>query len=259
MQKKEDNTKKSKAHNWTLVIVVLIISAVFLVISNDFSSLTGSAVRIQKKPDLVATLVNLQDDVDRRFAEDGTLLYHLQVGATLANFGNARAKESVFRVGLKSDNLENVGTSVSYLDATGKLILSATTKFITMTNYNSEYVDINIDPLMPVSGTGKSYDSYTILFMRVPVNLPPPDGTVSETPFTFYSQADVASVISESNETNNYKENSYIFRCAYLNYPNNPYPSCCIHRVDPLSTTYTNIRGNYCEDYAPYEVLYLPP
>lgn len=262
MPKKEakaEESKQSHKHNWVHFLVVLIITTVILLVfTNGFSLGAGSVVRGSgsKKPDLIATSVDLQK-IDKSLVND-TLLFNMQVGASLANFGEARAKASVFRVGAKGDNLENVITTVGYLDATGALVRSATTKYITITNYYGTFVDISVDPLMPISGTGKSSDGYTVLFIKIPINMPPTDGTVSETKFTFYSQADVTSVISESNENNNYKENGYIFRCAYLNYATNPYPSCCVHRVDPLSTTYTNIRGDYCEDYPPYNVLYLP-
>lgn len=265
MPKKEakaEESKKNHRHNWLHFLVVLIIAVVFVVaISNNFSSGTGSAVRGggSKKPDLIATSVDLQI-IDKRLVND-TLLFNMQVGASLANFGEARAKASVFRVGAKGDNLENVITTVGYLDATGALIRSATTKYITITNYYGAFVDISVDPLMPISGTGKSSDGYTVLFIKVPINMPPTDGTVSETKFTFYSQADVTSVISESNENNNYKENSYTFRCSYVSdsyNPSNLRVDCCVHRFDPLSTTYTNIRGNYCEDFPPSNPLYVP-
>ena len=137
------------------------------------------------------------------------------MGASIANIGEARSKASVFRVGAKGDSLGNVKTTVSYLDSTGKLITSATTEYITITNYNGAFVDINVDPLMPYPGPNKWIESYTVNFLRLPINMPPTNGTVRETYFTFYSQADVSLVIRESNESNNYKENSYIVRCAY--------------------------------------------
>ena len=276
MQKRKTNikrTKQSHRHNWTYFFLILLILAVIIVIINtDFFSGVASVVRggkggsgwdsegSKKLPDLTATVADLQN-IDKILV-NGTLLINAQVGAGLANIGEAKAiKESVFHVGVNGYS-PGVRISVSYLDATGKTIISATTEYKTVYNsYNNAYVDINQDQLPGINGPGINSDAYYVLFSRLPINMPPTDGTVSETKFTFYSLADASLVISESNENNNYKEDSYIFRCAYLDdsyYPNNNYPNCCVHRVDPLSTTYTNIRGDYCEDYPPYHVLYAP-
>ena len=264
MQKKEGNTQESKgkkAHNWTLVLVVLIIAIVILLVfTNGFSLGVGSAVRGggSKKPDLIGTGAVLQY-MDKRLVNN-SLLYNLQVGAGVANYGEARAKESVLRVGAIGDSLKDAGvlTTVFYADSTGKLITSATTRYITKTNYDNTFVDISVDPLMPESGTGKYSDAYAVLFLGVPINMPSTDGTVTETKFTFYSQADVSLVISESNENNNNKENSYVFRCAYVNdsyNPSNLRVDCCVHRVDPLSVRSGGV-NYYCEDYPPYHILY---
>ena len=259
--------KKTKQNKYNLarVFLILLILAVIIAIANNaFFSGTGAAVRgggakKSSLPDLTATHISLQD-IGKRI-ENSSLLYNAQVGASIANIGDGRSKASVFRVGAKGSSLGNVKTTVSYLDSTGKLITSATTEYITITNYNGAFVDINVDPLMPYPGPNKWIESYTVHFLGLPINMPPTNETIRETYFTFYSQADASLVIRESNESNNYKENSYIVRCAYQDddlyvYPYAP--TCCIHRVDPLSTSYTSIRGDYCEDFPPYNPLYLP-
>ena len=264
MPKKEakaEESKESHKHNWLHFLVVLIIAIVILLIfTNGFSLGVGSAVRGggSKLPDLIGNGAVLQY-MDKRLVNN-SLLYNLQVGAGVANYGEARAKESVLRVGAMGDTLKDAGvlTTAFYLDATGKPIQSATTRYITKTNYDNTFVDISVDPLMPESGTGKYSEVYAVLFLGVPINMPSTDGTVTETKFTFYSQADVSLVIKESNENNNNKENSYVFRCAYVSdsyNPSNLRVDCCVHRVDPLSVRSGGV-NYYCEDYPSYHILY---
>lgn len=242
MQKKEDNRKESKAHNWTLVIVVLIISAVFLVISNDFSSLTGSAVRGggSKKSDLVPYGSDIQNVYYERVG-NSTILADIQVGIGVGNIGGARAKESVLEAGVQGESLEGVTTTafVVYSIGSGQ---SAT--YYNIQEYGKSSIGIKVNPLLPGTGEG-----YTVLFLNLPIGSPPLDGTPLETKFTLYGIADASSVISESNENNNAISRGYIFHCAY-DPVGSSYPFCCVKRVDPLSTRYTGVL--YCEDLRIY-------
>ena len=246
MQKKEDNANKSKVHNWTLVLVVLIISAVFVVIiSNDFSSVTGSAVRSQKKPDLVPYGSDMQIVSYTGYGGNGTkLLANIQVGTGVGNIGTARAKESVLVAGMQGDSVEGVTTTTFIVDITGTY-RSAQTKFYSITNWYQSSIEIGVNALQPGTGEG-----FTLLFMNVPIGLPSLNGTPVETKVTLYGIADASSVISESNENNNNINKSYIFHFAYWDPPVNSDLFCCVKRVDPLSTRYTDVR--YCEDYRIY-------
>ncbi|MBI1935368.1 hypothetical protein HYS31_02910 [Candidatus Woesearchaeota archaeon] len=263
MQKKEakaEESKGNKPHNWTAILVVLIIAIVFLLVfMNNYSSGTGSVVRGSgsKKPDLIASGATLQH-VQKKLIED-KLFFHLQEGVGVANMGGARSKASVLRAGITGDSLQNVRATVSYLDSTGKLVTSATTQYLTLTN-NGVYIDIPVDTLMPYDKY-KWGDSYAVLFLDVPINMPPPDGTVTETRFTLFGDADVTKVVTESDEINNYIEQGYIFRCAFQNDDLSVYPyapTCCLHRVDPLTTRYIMYGTYYCEDFPPYDPLYVP-
>ena len=267
MQKKESEVKGVKEthkHNLVHFLVVLIIAIVILLIfTNGFSLGTAGAVRSgggAKKsslPDLIASGATLQN-VQKKLIE-GKLFFHIQEGMGVANMGGARSKASVLRAGIIGDSLQNVRATVSYLDSTGKLVTSATTQYLTLTN-NGAYIDIPVDPLMPYDKY-KWGDNFAVLFLDVPINMPPPDGTVTETRFTLFGDADVTKVVTESSEINNYIEQDYIFRCAFQNDDLSVYPyapTCCLHRVDPLTTRYIMYGTYYCEDFPPYNPLYVP-
>ena len=247
MQKKEDKTKGNKEshrYNWTPLIIIIITFAVILVIfTNDFSSSTGSAVRGggSKKPDLVPYGADLQTLDYTGFRDNTTLLANIQEGVGVGNIGDLRAKESVLAAGMQGNSVEGVTASAFILDVTGTY-RSAQTKFYSIDNWFQSSIEIGVNPLQPGTGTG-----YTILFMHLPIKLPPLNGTTPvETNFTLYGIADASSVISESNENNNKLNRSYIVHCVRDNTPPN-YFFCCVKRVDPLSTRYVGIR--YCEDY----------
>lgn len=248
MQKKEGKTKaiqKSQSPNWTLVLGVLIIAIVFLVlISNNFSSVSGSAVRGSgsKKPDLIPTKADMTG-VTYEWGDNSTLLANMQVDAGVANIGSTRAKESILEVGMQGDySLGGISTAAFVMYSIGTF-QSATTSYYNIMS-GSATIGIKVNPLQ--AGTG---EFYYVNFLNLPIRLPPSNETAAETKFTFYSTADASSAISESNENNNYISRSYIVHCAY-DTPSSPNPFCCIKRVDPLSTRYANVR--YCEDFGIY-------
>src|SRR3989338_899121 len=248
MSKKQDKTKgnqKSQRPNWTLVLVVSIIAVVFLVlISNNFSSSTGSVVRggSQKKPDLIPNKADMTG-VTYEWGENSVLLANIQVDAGVANIGSTRAKESVLEAGMQSDySLEGISTAAFVIYSIGTF-QSATTSYYHISS-GSATIGIKVNPLQ--AGTG---EYYYVNFLNLPIRLPPPDGTSAETKFNFQGIADASSVISESNENNNNINRSYIVHCAY-DPPGSPNPFCCIKRVDPLSTRYAGVR--YCEDFGIY-------
>src|SRR3989338_3345868 len=208
---------KQTRFSWNHVLLILVLLALVIVVASVpfFSGVAGAArgggTKKSNLPDLAATgavLQNLQKSV-----KDNVLLYQAQEGVGVANVGEARSKASLLRAGVKGDSLGNVRASVFYADSTGKLITSATTEYVTVTN-SGAFVDINVDPLMPASGPGVWTKAYSALFSGLPINMPTSNGTVTETYFVFYIHADPSSLITESNKENNYKENTYIFRCA---------------------------------------------
>ena len=267
MQKKESEAqnKETYRHNWVHFLVVLIIAIVVLLIfTNGFFSGTAGAVRsgggTKSYADLIPNGAVLQN-IEKKIIE-GKLFFHIQEGVGVANMGTARSKASVLRAGIRSDSgnsLQNVRATVSYLDSTGKLVTSATTQFLTLTN-NDAYIDIPIDSLMPYDKY-KWGDSFSVLFLDVPINMPSPDGAVTETKYTLFGDADATKVVTESNENNNHVENGYIIRCAFQDNDLTTYPyapTCCLHRVDSSSPRYIMYGTYYCEDYPSYDPVYTP-
>ncbi|MBI2523071.1 hypothetical protein HYW19_01655 [Candidatus Woesearchaeota archaeon] len=261
--KKETNIKKVKQNKSNYIFLILLILAAIIVVTNNaFFSGTGAAVRGEgtKKsslPDLIASGATLQN-VQKKLIE-GKLLFHIQEGVGVANIGGARSKASVLRAGIIGNSLQNVRATVFYVDSTGRLVTSATTQYFTLTN-NGAYIDIPVDPLMPYDKY-KWGDNYAVLFLDVPINMPPTNGTVVETKYALFSDADVTKLVTESDEINNYMEKGYIFRCAFQDDDLSVYPyapTCCLHRVDPSSPRYIMYGTYYCEDFPPYNPLYLP-
>lgn len=207
MQKKEikaEGSKESNRHNWTSILVILLIFTIIAVIFNNGFLVTGNAVRAAKKADLVPSssgayatdiqYLNYWDYTDNKLSAT------IQAGASVLNIGTARAGKSSLVLGVKG----------------------ATTDYAISTAFK-------VDPLMPNIGS-----AFATIFVKIPIGTPPADGTPIEQEYILYSIADAGLSVSESNESNNILERRFIFHCA--NYTS---PKCCVKPLGEWPTQFT--------------------